>query len=330
MLEQPVFGTYHVVPADLTRAQLDQTQRKRLAWEHAGQGVNQVTRCFGLRILTVRGLVLGDHADMREPVARLASRVLVVYEQIAEAEYAASGVVVDDCHALGARRMFGHQRTKQTVRPGGFGAAMEDAARVDILAAVHCLASDVMAVAPEKARNRRVVVRELGLGPVGRIDVLRDRLVVRIGRMRLRMIDEVSVQVDVVFGDAAPPGEAVRVDGVDQQHGGVVCLRTREPAIVEPRHVATGAGVAFDAMGARYQDQQLACIARAKPGDIGRAILAIRPLAGADVARQQLGATTLHGGQKFGTRLCIGICETGSNAVHGGSPIQARPRAEAQ
>ena len=68
------------------------------------------------------------------------------------------------------------------------------------------------------------------------------------------VIDEVAVQVDVVFGDAAVPSKAVRVKRVDHHD-----LEIARPGVVpvglEPADLRTGACVALNAVGAGDRQQ---------------------------------------------------------------------------
>ena len=253
---------------------------------------------------------------MRKPVACARTGMVVVDEQIAITPYTAAGVVVDDGHMRGARRMLGHQRTEQAVGPGGLGTAVKDALGVDVLPAMHGLAGHIMGVALQEAGDGRVVLAQGGLGPFGGVDMPRNKLVVRVRRPRFGMVDEVAVQIDVVFVAAPAPGKTMRVDGVDQQHGGVLGRAAFKPALRQPGHMAARAGVALDAVGARHQDQQLAGILRADPGHVGGTRFAVRPLGRIGVAGQQARATLVHGGKEFGPCLGIGVGEVVGNAVH--------------
>ena len=47
-----------------------------------------------------------------------------------------------------------------------------------------------------------------------------DRGVAAVLRQRLREALEIAVEVDVVLGHPADMGKAVRIDGVQEQHGG--------------------------------------------------------------------------------------------------------------
>ena len=119
----------------------------------------------------MRGLVFGNHANLREPISRAGTGVVVIDEEIAKPEYAATCVVIDDGHMRRARSMSGNQIAEQPIRPGGLDTAIEGALRVDVLPAMHRLAGHVVAVAFDELGNRGVVLAERRLGPIGRIDM---------------------------------------------------------------------------------------------------------------------------------------------------------------
>jgi len=108
----------------------------------------------------------------------------------------------------------------------------------------------------------------------------------------------------------------MRVDRVDQQRGRVLGCGARVPPVVEPGDVATRACIAFDAVGAGHQDQQLPRIIGADPGDIGDAILTVRAFGGMRVAGEQARAALGDRGQELGSRLPIGITEAIGDAIH--------------
>ena len=317
MLEQPVLGPHDVVSTDFTGSHFDQAQGQLLAGKDLRQRVEQVARGFRLGVLAVRRLVVGDHTDMRKPVARVRAGALVVDEQVAETQHTAAGVVVDDGHMAGAGGMRAEQLVKQPVRPGRFGPAVEDALRIDVLATVHRLAHDVVPVALQEFRNRGVVSRQRRLGPFGRVDMRANGLVIRVLRMRQGVVDEVAIEVDVVFVDAPAPGKTMRVDRVDQQHRRVPGLGALEPAPRQPGHVATRSGITLDAVCSRHQHQQFAGILGADPRHVGNTWLAVWSAGRIGMARQQPRPAMIDRGKEFGARLRVTFGKIIGGAIHG-------------
>ncbi|MNR48731.1 hypothetical protein D3C85_1680050 [compost metagenome] len=74
---------------------------------------------------------------------------------------------------------------------------------------------------------------ERGLGPCARDQMRVQRGVVRIGGVGARVVDEIAVQVDIVFGGAGVVGVAIRIQRMHQHHVHVV--RQRPAAVgVQP------------------------------------------------------------------------------------------------
>src|SRR5205823_2678096 len=91
-----------------------------------------------------------------------------------------------------------------------------------------------------------------GLVPTGaaqrwRHQSVGQRVIFRVLWQLLREIDEVAVEIDVLLGDAAYPGEAVRVDGVDEERGVARRERGGMP-LLEPIELNARAAEPLDAM----------------------------------------------------------------------------------
>ena len=104
-------------------------------------------------------------------------------------------------------------------------------------------------------------------------------MIFRIGRI---VVDVVAVEIDVVLVDPAQPGKAVRIDGVDDDQGGVSWKFA--PLAGEQRaNLGARAAESLDAVGRRQGDQQTGGIGRADAHDIGGQFLAAVTLLGIDV-----------------------------------------------
>ena len=85
----------------------------------------------------------------------------------------------------------------------------------------------------------------------------------RAGRRRARVeIEPVAVQIDIVFGHPAHPGETVRIDRVNQQDRGVFG-QTAAFAAAQPVDLRARTAKAFDAVRAR--DQHEHALGRTRP-----------------------------------------------------------------
>jgi len=91
----------------------------------------------------------------------------------------------------------------------------------------------------------------------------------------LVMVDEIPVQVDVLFRDASYPGKAVAVQRVDKDQANIfrqrVCFTTFEEAGENP-----GAAKAFDAVGRGVAQKDMWRVFAAEQGDICEHGIAVR------------------------------------------------------
>ena len=104
-------------------------------------------------------------------------------------------------------------------------------------------------------------------------------IIAGIRRQRLGEIDMVAVQIHAFLGDAAQPGEAMRVDRMDVQRGDTF-RQGQRAAGTQPVDLPARAGEAFHAMRAGNGDQHLLRVLRAEPGGVRRQLLAQRPAIG--------------------------------------------------
>lgn len=94
---------------------------------------------------------------------------------------------------------------------------------------------------------------------------------------RFLPVDEVAVEVDIVFIHSARPRGAPGVDEVDGEDGGIVG-KLPGRVLGEPGGLAGRTERTFDPMGAGNQHHELAGILASEIGDIGRKPLAIRAM----------------------------------------------------
>ena len=112
-------------------------------------------------------------------------------------------------------------------------------------------------------RDRRVIPGG-GHQGVGKPVVLRRRGV----GAAVAVVDEVAVQVDVVLGHAAQPGETVRIDRVNEDHGGATVV-PQHRGMIEQSDLNTGAAEALGTVGAGHDEHDAFGAGRAEVGDVG-------------------------------------------------------------
>ena len=110
---------------------------------------------------------------------------------------------------------------------------------------------------------------------VARVDRVGQFLVARVFGMRLRVIEEVAVEIDIVLVDAAVEGKAVGIDRMDEEDRRVFGQVARE-AFAQERRLDARAAIALDAMRARADAEDAGRICRSDAGDVGRQRFAVR------------------------------------------------------
>ncbi len=185
-------------------------------------------------------------------------------------------MVVDHREGARASDVVGEDAHQRLARPGRGGAAVEDAVRVVVLPAAHrplkrrgAFAGDELVEAAARRRLAR-------LAPFARTDRLVQLLVAVVARQRLAVVDEVAVEVDILLGDAADPGEAVRVDGVDGDQRRAPRQLAGE-AVLERADLDARAAEPLGAMRRRDGEEHARRVLRAEYRDIGGQLLAVRP-----------------------------------------------------
>lgn len=155
-----------------------------------------------------------------------------------------------------------------------------------ILAAGHGLDQSREAVLTRIAQQRGpgLVPRLLGPGP--RLHGVGQPVIGEVLRQRLAEVDEVAVQVDILVRHPPAPGEAVRIDRVDQHHGHVR-RPLRRLAASQPVDLGPGTTVPFDTMRAGHQDQHACRVRRADPGHVGGQLATLGPSLGMRIGRQR-------------------------------------------
>ena len=100
-------------------------------------------------------------------------------------------------------------------------------------------------------------------------------VIARVARQRLREIDPVAVEIDILVGYASQPRETMGIDSVDHQHRQP---RGQTPGLTaaQPIHLRTRATKTFDAVGTRYRHQHPFGRARPEPGDVAMQFRAVR------------------------------------------------------
>ena len=161
---------------------------------------------------------------------------------------------VDEGRMADTRSLPAQDLAQGPVGPDRRAAAIEHALGIAILARGDGALKrhDAMALAIGLQRG---IGRRLAVDPVARADRLAQLVIGGIDRMRPRVIDEIAVEIDIVLGHPAHPGEAAGVDGMDQKDRRAAGHLRRQPALQQP-HLEPRAAEAFDAMGPRHDDQQ--------------------------------------------------------------------------
>ena len=189
------------------------------------------------------------------------------------------------------------------VRPARAAAAEEHAVGMAVLAAGHGAeigdVAHLLAIGGELGLGRL----DAGLAEVRRDEKVGDLEIALVHRIGLAVIDVVAVEVVALLRHAPRPGEAVGIDGMDEdrrrvarQAGGA---DARQPVDLEAR-----AAEALDAMGAGDRHDDLRGILGAKPRHVGRQRLAARAL-GRVVVAMGRGAGDLRRRQELVARLAV-------------------------
>jgi hypothetical protein len=117
-----------------------------------------------------------------------------------------------------------------------------------------------------EVRNPFVGIGERSLGPLRGTQRIGQLRIVRILRVRVRVVDEVAVQVDIPLVHAAHPGEPPRVEGVDEHEPQRMRASAHRlpQAGAQQRHLAAGACQTLDAVRARRENGDGRRIGRAE------------------------------------------------------------------
>ncbi|KAG1186905.1 hypothetical protein G6F35_014552 [Rhizopus arrhizus] len=118
--------------------------------------------------------------------------------------------------------MFVDDAAQGAVGPLGAAAAVDQAIRMRVLAAGGGVEQRVGAVGLAERRDGARAGFQAGFGPGVWNQMRMQRGVMRVGRRWTRVVNEVAVQVDVVFGRAGVVRVAVRIQRVHQHHVHVV------------------------------------------------------------------------------------------------------------
>ena len=246
--------------------------------------------------------------------ARPAGADVVVGDRLAVAIGAEAGMEVDDGHVLAALQITVDDGVQGAVRPGGSPAAEEHAVGVAVLAARDGAEELDVADLPAKGRKSSIGRRPPGLAEIRRHEIVGDLEIALVRRIRLRMVNVVTVEVVALLRHTSCPGESVGVDGMHEQRRGALRqsrgANAGQPIDLEPR-----AAIALDAMGGRDRDHDLPGIGRPDPGHVGRQRLALRPL-GRIVVTEGVGIREPGRRQKLVARLAV-VGGEGGNVVHG-------------
>lgn len=126
-------------------------------------------------------------------------------------------------------------------------------------------------------------------------------------------VEAVAVEINVVFVAAAQPGEAMGVEGMDQQHPAAGRQGAVE-FIQQNAHLATGSGQALHAVGAGDQQQQ----GLGRGGAQGRRIDGERLTGRAAVIGQDMAGEPGAGANGGGQERLTGRAVIGTEEVAGG------------
>ncbi len=174
--------------------------------------------------------------------------------------------------------------------------------------------------------RERVLDESLGAPPPGLPvpargdEELRDLVVAGVGGQWSVEVDEVAVHVDVVFVHPPAPREAVRVQGVDEEHapsGRQVGAGYRsEPAGLESR-----AGEPLDSVRARHDHRGGLGVGGTEPHQVDRQLLSLGSGRGGVPPMADVGTGRGGGGEEAGAGLCV----VGSRCLHRAHPVSEPP-----
>jgi hypothetical protein len=199
-----------------------------------------------------------------------------------------------------------HRGAKRAVGPLRPGAAVEDAVRVRILAAVERvrkrLLADTLAVRVQPAED---LFDRLFVPARGR-DQRMDFQVARIRRQGLREVDEIAIEVDVLLGGARLVRETPGILRVKENRSGVLgqARPTAQPGALRGR-----TGIGLDAVRAAADDEHARRVAGPEDGDVQVERLAARPAFVGMLVAGKLGPGAPRGFDEFAARLGVGVRE---------------------
>ena len=212
---------------------------------------------------------------------------------------------IDQADALRPGAMLFYDFAESAVGPGRPQAAEKHSLGKRVLAACDHGLEGQHAVIVAPSLQRGVCFGAPGAIPVGRHQQIMDFRVAQVLRQRLGEILEIAVEIHIVLGHAADVGEAVRINGMHQQHshrlGPVI-----DDALLDQTNLATGAAKALVTVRARAGNEKGIRIDVAETGDIDGKVFAIRARGiGIDVAFDG-GAAGTGGVEKLpaGLRIC--------------------------
>ena len=166
---------------------------------------------------------------------------------------------------------------QRPVRPDGFEPAELHTVWMRVLAGAQRMLHRAGAMQVRIGFHRGAARRHRFRRQVGRVDDAGQFLIAGVFGMRFRVVEEVAVEVDIVLVDAPVPGEAVRVDRVNEQDGRVVG-KIAAKAFRQQRCLDARAAIALDAVRSRADGQNAGCVRGSEPRHIHRQRFAGRPL----------------------------------------------------
>src|SRR5690349_10697096 len=193
---------------------------------------------------------------------------------------------------------------KRVVRPLRLRAAVEDSVRMRVLTAVEGIRESLLANALAKSVQSSEDGFDRGLVPVLQQDERMNVRIARIGGSRLREVDEIAIEVDVLLGDARLVREAPGILRMKEHDRGV--LRQARPA-AQPGALRRRARVALDAVRAAADHEDPGCVARAEHRDVEEKRLALGPPLARVVVCLVLRAGAARRAQEVVARLAVGV-----------------------
>ena len=176
---------------------------------------------------------------------------------------------IHEYHALGRAHLLADDGAQRAVRPDGLAPAELHAVGMCVLAGAERVLHRGVAVPVRIGFHLLPALRHRFGREVARVDCVHQFLVAGVFRVRFRVVEEVAVEVHIVLVHPPVPREAVRGDRMDEDQRRVR-RQVASQTLAQKRGLDAGAAIAFHAMRAGTDAENISRVLRPDPRDIRR------------------------------------------------------------